>query len=175
MTAATASGMAPRWTGMWAAWATIEPWASNSAADESRRSLMLGEYAPRTRAAPISSATPANPLARTDRVTGSSLARVMAPLPAVAPHDPAPAAPATTVSFGPASFVGRSPVPLQHQRARPPRLGDPARRDHHGGVVEGDHGRTVDVALQPDADPDVHRRVAPAVAERHQPGAGRRW
>jgi hypothetical protein len=43
ITAATASGIAPRWTGMCSAWATIAPDASNSAAEQSRRSLMLEE------------------------------------------------------------------------------------------------------------------------------------
>ena len=43
ITAATASGIAPRCTGMCSAWATIRPSASNSAAEQSRRSLMLEE------------------------------------------------------------------------------------------------------------------------------------
>ena len=36
-------GIAPRWTGMWAACATIRPCTSNSAAEWSRRSLMFAE------------------------------------------------------------------------------------------------------------------------------------
>jgi hypothetical protein len=43
MIAATASGIAPRWTGMCSAWATIRPLASNSAVEQSRRSLMFEE------------------------------------------------------------------------------------------------------------------------------------
>ena len=56
-TAATASGIAPRWTGMCSACITISPRASNSAVEASRRSLMLAEWAARTSAAPISSHT----------------------------------------------------------------------------------------------------------------------
>ncbi len=43
MIAATASGIAPRWTGMCSAWATILPLASKSAVEQSRRSLMFEE------------------------------------------------------------------------------------------------------------------------------------
>ena len=43
ITAATASGMAPRCTGMCSACATITPFASNSAVEQSRRSLMFEE------------------------------------------------------------------------------------------------------------------------------------
>jgi hypothetical protein len=43
ITAATDSGIAPRCTGMCSAWATIRPSASNSAAEQSRRSLMFDE------------------------------------------------------------------------------------------------------------------------------------
>src|ERR1700756_2535749 len=56
MTAATASGIAPRWTGMCSAWAIIRPPSSNSAVEQSRRSLMLAEKDERIRTAPISSA-----------------------------------------------------------------------------------------------------------------------
>ena len=56
-TAATASGIAPRWTGMCSAWAIIRPRSSNSAVEQSRRSLMFAEKAERTSTAPISSAT----------------------------------------------------------------------------------------------------------------------
>ena len=58
MTAATASGMAPRWTGMCSACATMRPRSSKSAVEQSRRSLMFAENADRINAAPISSATP---------------------------------------------------------------------------------------------------------------------
>src|SRR5690242_1087611 len=56
-TAATASGSAPRCTGMCSAWAIIRPRSSKSAVEQSRLSLMFAENAERTRAAPISSAT----------------------------------------------------------------------------------------------------------------------
>src|SRR5215210_2083309 len=55
--ASTASGMAPRWTGMCSAWATMRPRESKRAAEQSRRSLMLAEKDERTSTAPISSAT----------------------------------------------------------------------------------------------------------------------
>ena len=69
-TAATASGIAPRCTGMCSAWATIRPRASKSAVEQSRRSLMFAENADRTSAAPISSATAAE---RARRSTWSSM------------------------------------------------------------------------------------------------------
>ena len=56
ITAATASGIAPRWTGMCSACAIIRPRSSNRAVEQSRRSLMFAENAERTSAAPISSA-----------------------------------------------------------------------------------------------------------------------
>ena len=72
ITAATASGIAPRCTGMCSACATIRPRASKSAAEQSRRSLMFDEYALRTSTVPISSATPQSARAITARVTGPS-------------------------------------------------------------------------------------------------------
>ena len=56
ITAATASGIAPRCTGMCSAWTIIRPRSSNSAVEQSRRSLMFAEKAERISAAPISSA-----------------------------------------------------------------------------------------------------------------------
>ncbi len=56
-TAATEAGMEPRWTGMCSAWASISPDGMNTAAEQSARSLMLGEYAVRRSTIPISSAT----------------------------------------------------------------------------------------------------------------------
>ena len=73
ITAATDSGIAPRCTGMCSACAIIRPAASNSAAEQSRRSLMFEEYAPRTSTVPISSAIPASALRSTDRVMGSTV------------------------------------------------------------------------------------------------------
>ena len=55
--AATASGIAPRCTGMCSACAIIRPASSNTAVEQSRRSLMLAENAERISTAPISSAT----------------------------------------------------------------------------------------------------------------------
>ena len=60
MTAATASGIAPRWTGMCSACAIMRPRSSNSAVEQSRRSLMLAENEERIRTAPISSAIDRN-------------------------------------------------------------------------------------------------------------------
>ena len=48
-------GIEPRWTGMCSACMTISPLGSKIAAEQSRRSLMLAEWAERIRAAPISS------------------------------------------------------------------------------------------------------------------------
>src|SRR4051795_7022445 len=93
ITAATDSGIAPRWTGMCSAWATMRPSASNSAAEQSRRSLMFDEYAPRISTAPISSAMPASALASTDSVTGSRRRSPMGMLQHQGPdvvHRPAP-------------------------------------------------------------------------------------
>ena len=70
MTAATASGIAPRWTGMCSAWTTIRPRSSNSAVEQSRRSLMFDENAARTSTAPISSATARSALPITCSSTG---------------------------------------------------------------------------------------------------------
>ena len=64
-TAATASGIAPRWTGMCSAWAIMRPSGAKSAVEQSRRSLMLAEKAERTSTAPISSATARSALPRT--------------------------------------------------------------------------------------------------------------
>ena len=57
-TAATEAGSAPRCTGMCSAWITSRPAASNSAVEQSRRSLMLGDSALWISAVPISSAMP---------------------------------------------------------------------------------------------------------------------
>ena len=65
MTAATASGIAPRWTGMCSACAIMRPRSSKSAVEQSRRSLMLAENAERISTAPISSATERSALPRT--------------------------------------------------------------------------------------------------------------
>src|SRR5919206_3765081 len=68
-TARTLAGMAPRCTGMCSAWATISPSRSNTAAEQSARSLMFGEYAARSSATPISSATPASACRNTSSST----------------------------------------------------------------------------------------------------------
>src|SRR3954447_8452260 len=66
--------MAPRCTGMCSAWATISPSGSNTAAEQSARSLMFGEYAARRSATPISSATPASACRNTSSSTAESSA-----------------------------------------------------------------------------------------------------
>ena len=72
-TAATASGIEPRWTGMCSACMTSSPAGSKSAVEQSRRSLMFAECAARTRTAPISSQAECSAPIRTWRVTGSRL------------------------------------------------------------------------------------------------------
>src|SRR5262245_27481895 len=59
---------------MCSAWATICPSGSNTAAEQSARSLMFGEYAARRRATPISSATPASAWRNTSSSTADSSA-----------------------------------------------------------------------------------------------------
>jgi hypothetical protein len=56
--ASTEAGMDPRWTGMCSACATSSASGPKTAAEQSSRSLMFGEYAVRRSTAPISSATP---------------------------------------------------------------------------------------------------------------------
>ena len=72
LTAATDSGIAPRWTGMCSACMTIWPRRSKSAVEASRRSLMFAECAARTSTAPISSQVARSAPLRTWRVTASS-------------------------------------------------------------------------------------------------------
>ncbi len=80
ITAATASGIAPRCTGMCSAWAIIRPPASKSAVEQSRRSLMFDENAERISAAPISSAaaTSALPITCSSTFTRLALAALAA-------------------------------------------------------------------------------------------------
>src|ERR671937_3240437 len=66
--------MEPRCTGMCSACATISPSGSNTAAEQSARSLMFGEYAARRSATPISSATPARACRNTSSSTADSSA-----------------------------------------------------------------------------------------------------
>ena len=79
ITAATASGIEPRWTGMCSACMTSSPLRSNRAVEQSRRSLMLGECAERIRTAPISSQIERSLPVRTCSVIGSSV--VIGPVP----------------------------------------------------------------------------------------------
>src|SRR5947208_12612306 len=65
ITAATASGIAPRWTGMCSACAIMRPRSSKRAVEQSRRSLMLAENEARISTAPISSAIERSELPRT--------------------------------------------------------------------------------------------------------------
>ena len=71
--AATDSGIEPRCTGMCSAWASISPPGVNTAAEQSARSLMLGDKEVCRRTRPISSATEASRLRATSRVIGSML------------------------------------------------------------------------------------------------------
>src|SRR5881398_1608919 len=106
-TAPTDSASAPRWTGMWAACAIIAPSASNSAAEQSRRSRMFGDSAEWIRTSPISSATAAKAWPITSSPTASSVIpappprlRTRAPRPATPVHQP-PCRPARRESPGP--------------------------------------------------------------------------
>src|SRR5579862_2735452 len=81
MAAATASGIAPRCTGMCSACAIIRPRSSNSAVEQSRRSLMFAENEERISTAPISSA-----IDRSDaQITWSSIGAISS----LTRHDPA--------------------------------------------------------------------------------------
>ena len=71
--AATASGIDPRCTGMCSACMTNSPPGSNRAVEQSRRSLMFGEWAERIRTAPISSQTARSRPTWTPRLIGSRL------------------------------------------------------------------------------------------------------
>src|SRR6516165_4599354 len=62
----------PRCIGMCSAWHKVVPCLSNSAVEQSRRSLMLVEKLARTRASPISSAIEDNALPITSTVIGST-------------------------------------------------------------------------------------------------------
>src|ERR1700757_2173423 len=106
MTAATASGIAPRWTGMCSAWAIIRPRSSNSAVEQSRRSLMLAEKEERIRTAPISSA-----IERKEApITWSSIGAFMS----LTGHDPAGTIPSPHPPGG--NPQGR---PVQFDQGRP--------------------------------------------------------
>ena len=127
ITAATASGIAPRWTGMCSACATIRPCSSNSAVEQSCRSLMFAENAPRISTAPISSAIETSWAPITCSSTG-----IMRPVRAVAfrwrrSRPPSPTAPSTTRPRArPAGARGRrARGPLQLERRARSRLGGP--------------------------------------------------
>ncbi len=79
--ACTDRGMEPRCTGMWAAWASMFPAASNTAQEKSRRSLILGEYPVRMSVDPISSAMEAKRCRNTSRRMGFTSAGLMAQAP----------------------------------------------------------------------------------------------
>lgn len=70
------SGIAPRWTGIWAAWASSRPAASKRAHEWSRRSLILGEWPVRSSAAPISSAMDSSRCRQTSTTMGSKDAKL---------------------------------------------------------------------------------------------------
>ena len=106
ITAATASGIAPRWTGMCSAWTIMRPARSKSAVEQSRRSLMFEENAERTSTAPISSAIARSELPITCSSTGITgcRSRTSVPEPSVSPTQPSAiqqVAPASSTSSGP--------------------------------------------------------------------------
>src|SRR5680860_16631 len=147
MTAATDSGMAPRWTGIDADWTTIRPSPSKSAVLQSRRSTMFWLKALRTKDASISSVTPRRAFAMTCNVTGS----ISAPL-RTWRGDPARENRAGLGS-GPLSVALQVHGPEGVDFCRPP-LGDPA-----GGAV---HRKAAGTG----------RPAAAARADESRPGAG---
>ena len=135
-TAATDAGMAPRWTGMFSAWASSSPVAVNTADEQSARSLMLGLDADRRSTADISSATPSRRAMRTCRAAGSSgplTASSAGPgprrRPAGPPTPPAPrwCSPARPPRPGPRHRCGPAPAGPRGPPAPPPARW-PARR-----------------------------------------------
>ena len=65
---------------MCSAWASISPSAVNTAAEQSARSLMLGDSEVCRRTIPISSATAAKRFRATSRVVGSTLMPIRCPM-----------------------------------------------------------------------------------------------
>jgi hypothetical protein len=65
----------PRCIGMCSAWQTVAPCLSNSAVEQSRRSLMFAEKLARTSASPISSTIADNALAITLSVQDRNVTR----------------------------------------------------------------------------------------------------
>ena len=112
-TAATASGIAPRWTGMCSACVTMPPASSKSAVEQSRRSLMFAENAERTSTAPISSAIARRPLPMTWSSTGDHavLRSTSVPCGSVSPAQPS-------------GTQAVAPVELEHREARGPQARD---------------------------------------------------
>ena len=136
ITAATASGIAPRWTGMCSAWTIMRPARSKSAVEQSRRSLMFEEKAERISTAPISSAIARSELPITCSSTGITSCRssTSVPDPSVSPTQP---------SGDPAGRAGQ----LHELRARATGRGDRAvsRSRGPGSTVAVLHGNQLDL------------------------------
>ncbi len=145
ITAATASGIAPRCTGMCSAWTTILPRSSKSAVEQSRRSLMLEENAARTRAAPISSAIARRPLP----ITWSSTAIIGAPGRGCRVRPSFPTSPAAPSRSRPRAPRARAPSPrgARPRRARA-RARDGSRRCGARRARPRDRGRRSRSALR---------------------------
>ena len=112
--AATASGIEPRWTGMCSACITSSPRASKSAVEQSRRSLMLDEWAERTSTAPISSQAARRAPISTWSVTGSRRAQ-----PRLAPPASATIVPAASTSRRPPAGQRRASSPAARRCTAP--------------------------------------------------------
>ena len=139
-TAATAAGIAPRWTGMCSACMTISPAGSNSAVEQSRRSLMLAEWAARTSVAPISS----HAARRAPVVTASAI--------------------------GSSSVIASRSMSVAPGRARPgaPAVGDEQRRlaevDDRGAVDRGRCRRSRSSAIGGPSSTPVTRSVTSSIS-----------
>ena len=121
-TAATAAGIAPRWTGMCSACMTIAASASNSAHEQSRRSLMLAEWAALTSTAPISSqaarSAPGDAPRQRDRVHAHSALQPDRAAPRRSPRQPGGT---TSVASGSSTIAGpstRRPAPARRAARR---------------------------------------------------------
>ena len=140
ITAATASGIAPRCTGMCSAWTTMRPAASNSAVEQSRRSLMLEENAARISTAPISSAIARSALPVTCSSTGT-----IAPVTAAAPAR-ASRVHRSLRTIRPAPSTSPRPArrgPARRRSVRPPATRCSRRRRND---LDRTHGHELDLA-----------------------------
>ena len=151
ITAATDAGIEPRWTGMCSAWARSRPDGSNTAAEQSARSLMFGLKAARWRTAPISSAIPDSLAISTWNAAGS-LPRPRRPsgeFPAI-PDRPGDVL--TRSSDRSRALGGVAAAAGEDQRSERTLLADPA-VGHPDGAVLAHHDLRADDRLGPSSGP----------------------